>query len=397
MALSSAPSSIEELEERSVRNEVAPCQSMIPGLPDDVSIQCLARVPFFSWKTVRGVATAWRSAFREGSIRKTREVLGIKEYMIILIVRLANSMFIANVDDSSRVRVALPFDTYQHPTFRVCPSKVGVDVFVEAYWSVPKCIDVWRYNIMTNVWLKGVSWQGSFPSQDVFLQRVASLGGNSILELHVGGEEDALLVTYNNDREPKWTVLNKLNGAMAEGNVNEIAFVKWEVGLVIPRSMFGTDKEGLWMLTRLNFLPEYNFAQSKSKPLWHGECLYVPVGKEREHSSFDRDERGWKLVVLPHQEMLRASEDGLQEMFLRPRPLLPWPDPIDSTRSSPSPPFVDSLIHVGHRLFAIHWHSQILQEVVNNDGGQVEVVFEARALVGIWGMEPYDAFAGVAC
>ncbi|XP_042424309.1 F-box/kelch-repeat protein SKIP30-like [Zingiber officinale] len=55
---------------------------LIDGLPDEVAIQCLARVPFFFHPQLQLVCRSWRAALRSPDIFTTRQEVGVSEELL---------------------------------------------------------------------------------------------------------------------------------------------------------------------------------------------------------------------------------------------------------------------------------------------------------------------------
>lgn len=56
--------------------------ALIEGLPDAVSLQCLARVPFTFYPQLQLVCRAWRSALRSAELFKARDEVGVTEELL---------------------------------------------------------------------------------------------------------------------------------------------------------------------------------------------------------------------------------------------------------------------------------------------------------------------------
>src|SRR6185295_17496312 len=71
-----------EAEEEGPRLEV---RELIPGLPDDVAIECLARVPSRSLRRMRRVCRGWRGAVGSAEFRRRRSAAGAAEDVVFLV------------------------------------------------------------------------------------------------------------------------------------------------------------------------------------------------------------------------------------------------------------------------------------------------------------------------
>ncbi|RLN07627.1 hypothetical protein C2845_PM11G08260 [Panicum miliaceum] len=58
---------------------------LIPGLPDDVAIECLARVPSRSHRRMRRVCRGWRGAVGSAEFRRRRSAAGAAEDVVFLV------------------------------------------------------------------------------------------------------------------------------------------------------------------------------------------------------------------------------------------------------------------------------------------------------------------------
>ncbi|KAF0932130.1 hypothetical protein E2562_008664 [Oryza meyeriana var. granulata] len=58
---------------------------LIPGLPDDVAMDCLARVPSRSHRAMRHVCRGWRRAAASEAFRRSRRMAGVAEDVVFLV------------------------------------------------------------------------------------------------------------------------------------------------------------------------------------------------------------------------------------------------------------------------------------------------------------------------
>eukprot|EP00271_Cylindrocystis_brebissonii_P022050 TRINITY_DN826_c0_g1_i1.p1 TRINITY_DN826_c0_g1~~TRINITY_DN826_c0_g1_i1.p1 ORF type:complete len:493 (-),score=26.58 TRINITY_DN826_c0_g1_i1:374-1852(-) len=65
-------------------NDIPKNPELLPGLPDEVSLQCLARVPVTSWDHLKCVSVSWRDAVKIGDVARTRSLLGASNCIVAL-------------------------------------------------------------------------------------------------------------------------------------------------------------------------------------------------------------------------------------------------------------------------------------------------------------------------
>ncbi|KAG2556609.1 F-box/kelch-repeat protein At2g44130-like [Panicum virgatum] len=126
---------------------------LIPGIPDDVAVDCLARVPHASHRALRRVCRGWRSAAAAPAFAAARAAAGANEDLVYML-QFGNPSAAADADDGG-------------------PKDCGAPPSAPAY-------GVAVYNVTTGEWLRE---RGAPPVLPVFAQcaavgtRVAVLGG----------------------------------------------------------------------------------------------------------------------------------------------------------------------------------------------------------------------------
>ncbi|CAO2046221.1 unnamed protein product [Urochloa humidicola] len=84
-------SSNDKLQERAMAIETeedsggVEAEELIPGLPDDVAMECLARVPSRSHRRMRRVCRGWRGAVGSPEFRRRRKAAGAAEDIVFLV------------------------------------------------------------------------------------------------------------------------------------------------------------------------------------------------------------------------------------------------------------------------------------------------------------------------
>ncbi|XP_010243345.1 PREDICTED: F-box/kelch-repeat protein SKIP6-like [Nelumbo nucifera] len=87
------PSSSLEVEATSTVDSDSPPSILIPSLPDDVALQCIARVPRFYHCDLSLVCKSWRSILRSPIFFSTRSQLNCTQCFLFINVRIHGSSF----------------------------------------------------------------------------------------------------------------------------------------------------------------------------------------------------------------------------------------------------------------------------------------------------------------
>ncbi|XP_076911539.1 F-box/kelch-repeat protein SKIP6 [Bidens hawaiensis] len=80
------------MADQTTTSDEPPTALLIPGLPDDISVQCIARVPRHHHPTLSLVSTLWRHTLRSQHLFHTRSLLHSTQHSLYLNIRL-NSTF----------------------------------------------------------------------------------------------------------------------------------------------------------------------------------------------------------------------------------------------------------------------------------------------------------------
>ncbi|GAB2217936.1 hypothetical protein Droror1_Dr00001150 [Drosera rotundifolia] len=106
---------------------LVPGCDIIPGLPDDIALDCLARVPFRYQSTVKSVCHDWRHLFCDSLIVTERRRLGLSENLFFLVqpqpttpesVILSDNCDVEIVEDTDNLpRESKPAVAVQNPQF----------------------------------------------------------------------------------------------------------------------------------------------------------------------------------------------------------------------------------------------------------------------------------------
>ncbi|KAL2317737.1 hypothetical protein Fmac_031613 [Flemingia macrophylla] len=88
---------------------VEECPRLIPNLPDELSVQIIARVPRICYYHVRLVSRRWKATIMSSELYKVRKELGTTEEWLYLLVRVGeNKRLWHALDPSSRIWQRLP-------------------------------------------------------------------------------------------------------------------------------------------------------------------------------------------------------------------------------------------------------------------------------------------------
>ncbi|KAL0926040.1 hypothetical protein M5K25_004421 [Dendrobium thyrsiflorum] len=160
-------------------------QALIPGLPDDIAIDCIARVPHRFLPGLRLICRRWRNLLIARSFHRHRERIGSAEHLIFIgqvrwnnLSLLVYTLFVYIATDGSWHRLISPEPI---PLFAHCVVVERRLILVGGCDPVrfKPMPDVWIVDLVTGEWRKGrpMSAMRSFFSCAVVGGRVYVAGG----------------------------------------------------------------------------------------------------------------------------------------------------------------------------------------------------------------------------
>lgn len=105
---------------------------IIPGLPNDLSRECLLRVPCSSHYKLTSVCNSWENIVTNPRFYKNRKKFGASQELIILSVRVDNDFTIKLYDPLQKSLETLPPIPLRHTYFSDCVS-VNHKLFVMGF------------------------------------------------------------------------------------------------------------------------------------------------------------------------------------------------------------------------------------------------------------------------
>ncbi|KAI0525139.1 hypothetical protein KFK09_004530 [Dendrobium nobile] len=146
-------------------------QALIPGLPDDIAMDCIARVPFRFLPRLRMICRRWRDLVTGRSFRRHRERIGAAEHLIFIVQALSGTAasIASNATNLSlpiyAISVYIATDNSWHrltspepiPLFSHCVAVERKLILVGGWDPVrlDPIPDVWIVDLVTGEWRKG--------------------------------------------------------------------------------------------------------------------------------------------------------------------------------------------------------------------------------------------------
>ncbi|KAL8477705.1 hypothetical protein ACS0TY_029848 [Phlomoides rotata] len=136
-----------------------PPTPLIPNLPDDISLQILARVPRFHHPFLSLVSKSWRSAVKSTELFRTRSLLRTTQFSLCLSLRMHSSFHWyaeQNPQISKRFFTPLPSIPQHPPPIGSSILALGPKIYVigGSINDIP-CNSVWVFDCRINRWESG--------------------------------------------------------------------------------------------------------------------------------------------------------------------------------------------------------------------------------------------------
>ncbi|XP_057969922.1 F-box/kelch-repeat protein SKIP6 [Malania oleifera] len=151
---------------------------LIPGLPNDVALQCIARVPLVHHPTLSAVSKSWRSLLRSPLLFATRSRLNCSRPFLFINIRVhRSSKWFALLQSSSTLS---PLPPLPSAAVGSAVAVVGPKIFV-----IGGCVndipspDVWIFDTISNRWDLGQRMRvgREFAAAGVVAGKVYVIGG----------------------------------------------------------------------------------------------------------------------------------------------------------------------------------------------------------------------------
>ncbi|KAL8047261.1 hypothetical protein ABFX02_08G228700 [Erythranthe guttata] len=163
-----------------------PCAApLIPNLPDDISLQILARVPRFRHPFLSLVSKSWRSTVNSPELFRTRSLLRISHFSLYLNLRHDSSFYWyaeLNPQNSKSTVVSLPSIPHHHPVGSSILT-LGPKIYVigGSINDIPSS-NVWIYDCRFQKWEIGPKMKVAreFPAAAEWNGKIYVLGGCNV-------------------------------------------------------------------------------------------------------------------------------------------------------------------------------------------------------------------------
>lgn len=131
-----------------------PTNGLIPGLMDDLALQCLARIPLALRGSPRLVCKSWRDALHSRQLAELRRVEGVQESFLCLCLENKRRAIVCKLLDwrLGRILKLPPLDVELSENEDCWCTWVGPDLVLGLGKRVPRRQEVWAYSTLENLW-----------------------------------------------------------------------------------------------------------------------------------------------------------------------------------------------------------------------------------------------------
>ncbi|KAL5982037.1 hypothetical protein ACLOJK_016105 [Asimina triloba] len=159
---------------------ILPSPPLIPNLPDDISVQCIARVPRTFHPTLFSVSRAFRSLRRSTFFYAVRSNLNVSQHFLYITVRHSSSFHYFQLDPSSPKRRLSPLPPPPIPAVGSASAVLGHRIFLlgGSVNEIPTA-HVWIFDVRFRRWEPGPRMRiaREFSAAGVVDGRIYVLGG----------------------------------------------------------------------------------------------------------------------------------------------------------------------------------------------------------------------------
>ncbi|KHN24790.1 F-box/kelch-repeat protein [Glycine soja] len=133
--------------------------TLIPNLPDDLSLQIIARLPRICYFNVRLVSKRWKSTIMSSELYKLRKELGTTEEWLYLLIKVGeNNLLWHALDPHSKTWQRVPNAFDEMPFCGCAIGAVDGCLYVLGGFSKTSTMRcVWRFDPIQNTWSKVTS------------------------------------------------------------------------------------------------------------------------------------------------------------------------------------------------------------------------------------------------
>ncbi|KAK3009739.1 hypothetical protein RJ639_014536 [Escallonia herrerae] len=153
---------------------------LIPNLPDDVAIQCIARVPRSYYPTLSLTSRSWRSTVRSPHLFTTRSLLRSTQHFLYISVRINSSFTWHLLDPNPQKRILAPLPPIPAQSIGSAFVALGPKIYVigGSINDVPSN-NIWVFDCRINRWEIGPKMRvgREFAAAGVVGGKIYVLGG----------------------------------------------------------------------------------------------------------------------------------------------------------------------------------------------------------------------------
>ncbi|KAH7351623.1 hypothetical protein KP509_19G006600 [Ceratopteris richardii] len=245
---------------------------VIPYLPLDIALDCLYRVPFNFFPTVRQVCSSWRTLFSSPSFSEARRTKGYQTHLACIVQAAPSTPGKSPVysisaydqkQNSWTVLPPIPDLSYGIPLFCSCVS-LGSQIVVLGGWdpsSWTVLTYVYIYDFVQARWRRGAS----MPTARSFFGCAANEGRILVAGGHDSGKKALQSAEVYNIVTDAWEALPNMNQERDECKAVCLG------GKFVVISGFSTDSQGQFASTAESF--------DFSKMEWRAEGSFWPAGR----------------------------------------------------------------------------------------------------------------------